>query len=101
MTQDRYDAIEGRLKDNPKLDEQQKNEYQRGLKALIAPALNTVKIFLSAFGSGNPFQGLEAFIVAPKYLAMNSEAINTLATYNSNNGIDNTAMNDAKNSLGD
>jgi hypothetical protein len=101
MTQDRYDAIEERLKDNPKLDEQQKKEYERGPKALIAPALNTVKIFLSAFGSGNPFQGLEAFIVAPRYLAMNSEAINTLATYNSNNGIDNTAMNDAKNSLGD
>lgn len=101
MTQDRYDAIEERLKDNPKLDEQQRKEYERGSKALIAPALNTVKIFLSAFGSGNPFQGLEAFIVAPRYLAMNSEAINTLATYNSNNGIDNTAMNDAKNSLGD
>jgi hypothetical protein len=101
MTQDRYDAIEERLKDNPKLDEQQKREYQRGFKALIAPSLNSVKILFSSFGTGNPFQGLEALIVAPRYLAMNSNAINTLATYNSNNGIDNSAMNEAKNSLGD
>ena len=101
MTQDRYDAIEERLKDNPKLDEQQKREYQRGFKALIAPSLNSVKILFSSFGTGNPFQGLEALIVARRYLAMNSNAINTLATYNSNNGIDNSAMNEAKNSLGD
>jgi hypothetical protein len=105
MSEQRWATIEERLKDNPKLDEQQKQEFTRGQKAMIPAYANLFKsgasIFTSLSSGGNPFQSLQALIQFPRLMAANSEGMNSLMTYNSNNGIDNTPMKDAKDAQGD
>lgn len=105
MTTERWATIDQRLKDNPKLDEQQKREFERGQKAMVPAYLNVLKsgasIFTSISSGGNPFQSLQALIQFPKLMAANSEGMNSMMTYNSNNGIDNSAMKDAKDAQGD
>ena len=105
MSEQRWATIEERLKDNPKLDEQQKQEFTRGQNAMIPAYANLFKsgasIFTSLSSGGNPFQSLQALIQFPRLMAANSEGMNSLMTYNSNNGIDNTPMKDAKDAQGD
>ena len=105
MNEERWAVIEQRLNDNPKLDEQQKQEFTRGQQAMTPAYLKVIKsaasIFTSLSSGGNPFQSLQALIVFPKVMAANSEGMNSLMTYNSNNGIDNSAMKQAKQDQGD
>lgn len=105
MNEERWGVIEQRLKDNPKLDEQQKQEFIRGQQAMIPAYLKVLKsvgsIFTSLSSGGSPFQSLQAMIVFPKVMAANSEGMNAMMTYNSNNGIDNSAMKQANQDQGD
>lgn len=105
MTSDRWDVIQERLKENPKLDEQQVQEFKRGQSAMVAATLKMFKsassIFTSLSSGGNPFQSLQALISFPQMMAINSDGINSVMTYNSNNGIDNSEMKSAKAEMGD
>jgi hypothetical protein len=105
MNADRWAVIDERLKDNPKLDEQQKQEFQRGQKAMVPAFTKVIKagasIFSSISSGGNPFQSLQALIAFPKLMASNSDGVNSLMTYNTNNGIDNKEMDLAKKDMGE
>jgi hypothetical protein len=105
MNSERWGLIQDRLKENPKLDEQQLQEFKKGQSAMIAASLKMLKstgsIFTSLSSGGNPFQSLQAMISFPQMMAVNSDGINSLMTYNSNNGIDNKEMQLAKNEMGD
>jgi hypothetical protein len=54
---------------------------------------------LSIFTSG--FQGITGAESIIRLFAINSNAFNTLVTFNSNNGIDNSEIKNAKDSMGD
>lgn len=105
MNEERWGLIQDRLKENPKLDEQQLQEFKKGQSAMIAASLKMLKsagsIFTSLSSGGNPFQSLQAMISFPQMMAVNSDGINSVMTYNSNNGIDNKEMQVAKNEMGD
>lgn len=105
MSADRWDVIQERLKDSPKLDEQQVQEFKHGQSAMIAASVKMFKsassIFTSLSSGGNPFQALQTLISFPQMMAVNSDGINSLMTYNSNNGIDNSEMKVAKAEMGD
>ena len=105
MNADRWAVIEDRIKGNPKLDEQQKQEFERGQKAMGPAFAKVIKagasIFTSISSGGSPFQSLQALVAFPKLMASNSDGMNSLMTYNSNNGIDNSNMENIKKDMGE
>lgn len=96
MTEERWAVIEERIKGNPKIDEQQKQEYVRGQKMMIPAYTKALasgaRIFTSLSSGGNPFQSLQALIQFPRLMAANSEGMNSMITFNTNQGVDNTEL---------
>jgi hypothetical protein len=99
MQEERVSVLENRLKTNPKIDADVKKEYERGAKAMVPAYIKNMQLPLSIFMSG--FQGITGAESILKMVAINSDAFNTLMTFNSNNGIDNSEYNNAKESMAD
>jgi hypothetical protein len=99
MQAERASVLENRIKINPKIDEDVKKEYERGVKAMVPAYIKNMQLPLSIFTSG--FQGITGAESIIKLVAINSNAFNTLMTFNSNNGIDNSEIKNAKDSMGD
>jgi hypothetical protein len=99
MQEQRVSVLENRMKTNPKVDEDVKKEYEKGAKAMVPAYIKNMQLPLSIFTSG--FQGIIGAESILKMVAINSDAFNTLMTFNSNNGIDNTEYNNAKESMAD
>jgi len=99
MQEARVGVLEERMKTNPKIDENVKKEYEKGAKAMVPAYIKNMQLPLSIFTSG--FQGITSAESIIRLVAINSEAFNTLVTFNSNNGIDNSEIKNAKDSMGD
>ena len=99
MQEERVSVLENRLKTNPKIDADVKKEYEKGAKAMVPAYIKNMQLPLSIFMSG--FQGITGAESILKMVAINSDAFNTLMTFNSNNGIDNSEYNNAKESMAD
>lgn len=99
MQEERVSVLENRMKTNPKIDEDVKKEYEKGAKAMVPAYIKNMQLPLSIFTSG--FQGITGAESILKMVAINSDAFNTLMTFNSNNGIDNSEIKNAKDSMSD
>ena len=99
MQAERATVLEERIKTNPKIDENVKKEYERGVKAMIPAYAKNLQLPLSIFTSG--FQGIPGAESIIKLVAINSNIVNTVLTLNSNNGIDNSEIKNVKDSMGD
>ena len=66
---------------------------------MVPAYIKNMQLPLTIFTSG--FQGITSAESTIRLFAINSNAFNILVTFNSNNGIDNSEIKNAKDSMGD
>lgn len=66
---------------------------------MVPAYIKIMQLPLTIFISG--FQGITGAESVIRLVAINSDAFNTLVTFNSNNGIDNSEIKNVKDSMGD
>jgi hypothetical protein len=99
MQEERVSVLDNRMKSNPKINEDVKKEYEKGAKAMVQPAIKNSLLPLSIFTSG--FQGITGSEKILELVAINWHAVDIVKNFNSNNGIDNSELDNAKESMAD
>jgi len=112
ISEKRMQVIDARLKENPQLDEAQKKEFQSGLApyskgvAGLVGSVATGANVMKSVGQGGDVMGDLLMLVTtmsqiPRILGVFSNATATLTGYNTNNGVDNKPIEEAKVAMGD